>query len=596
MNTLEQDLIRTLEAEYAELLIKANGCAKAIALLNNKRETLIREIQHLRELDDSTQQGKIEELKKEKVAVKEQLEHDNKELKEMNDKMQLMLMHCNFQKDFLELWNKEDSYKSFLAETGLSTREALLQEQGYALQEDDSVMDAVMPDYLRIGRQDIADLLTALKDPANHLKVFEKAKLEYTQNPDYNYGYVYSLCLDYGWGTAEDKRAASAIDKKFANLNHPLALLNVASEYEDEDSLEFDSKKAIELYQKAVGTEQQFYIVHAIWGKKLLKGEGVERDEIEGLHFLNIANAQGCVIATVTLMGYCQEKVNALDARIQAGETEDLAADIKDAEEQVYFYAKKLDAQGAAIGKYYLAMCYCNGYGVTIDKQQYFKLINECVAMHCSRAIGILAGEYQRGFEGILESDPIRSLTLYFACLRSNGSDIEVLMGFKTLIANNMHCTEFMTIAYDLCKKCLQGHFWDNGLDSTVIGLFYQHGILVPENIEKAILCFIKGADLGASEAATAMVKLSMHKENAGLIPISLAQKYFSEADDYEIGEVRLHYNTQYLPLFHKLKQTWPTVGLGATFNVPDGITRLIADYADNALDEEKKTSSKLGS
>jgi len=604
MNTLEQDLIRTLEISYTQLMTVADDCSKTMTMLNNRRKVLAYEIQQLNDFGDTTQQEKIAGLKIEKVAIKEALDRKTKELKEINDNMQLAMMHVNFQKDCVQLWDKEGFYKTFLAETGLSTREALLQEQEYVLPSEDInfLIISVIPDYIRVGRQDIADLLNALKEPAQHVRIFELVKKEYTQNPDYNYGFVLSLCLDNGWGTIKDEHAALVIDKQFAALNHPLALLSVASEYENEDKVVADKKEAIELYQRAVVPEQQsFYIVHALWGNKLLKGDGIEKDETQALHFLNIAHEKGCFLAALYLMLYLHEKAKELKTSFKTvGENQNVSeatitsfqTQIRDVEEQIFFYAKKLNETGLIIGKDSLATCYYNGCGVATDLQQYFKLVNECAAMGHANSIADLARDHQYGLPGILEPDPIRALTLYAECLRKNR--INILEDFKTLISGNIKSIEFMTLVYDFCKKCLQGHLLDNGLDSTVIGLFYQHGILMPKNIEKAILCLRKGADLGVSEAATALVKLSMHKENAGLIPISLAHKYFSDAYDDEIVEVRLHYQKNYLPLLQVLKQTWPTIGLGATFSIPDGVTRLIADYADNALEKQEKAVFEL--
>jgi len=438
-------------------------------------------------------------------------------------------------------------------------------------------------DYNRIGRSDIAQLLIQLTIPAkNYISVFEKAKKEYTQNPDYNWGYVLSLCLEHGFGTEIDKRAAFAIDQRFAEQNHPLALCSVARDYFDANTSEL-AGQAIQFYRKATEPEQQsFYLAHALWGNRLLEGNDGEKNEIEGLAFLQKADEKGCGFATECLISYSLQKLSEKlrsAAEMQGISEADAArasAELKEIQEKTYFYSKRGNERGLAIGKFTLAQCYYYGYGVVQSVQQHLKLLKECVAMSLPIAIETLARYYQYGFEGALESNTIQSLILYFKILRA-GQSLNSLEDFQKLITDNKTNLEFVTTAYDLCNKCLQGHLLGNELDSFVMGFFYQHGILVQKNIETAILCFQKGADLGNCEAATTLIKLSLDPENAQLIPIALARKYFSYADNEEISEVRLHYNAHYLPLLQNLKRTWPTLGV----NMPDGITELIAAYAD---------------
>jgi hypothetical protein len=100
----------------------------------------------------------------------------------------------DFQKEIVELWNKESYYRKFLEETGMSSREALLQEQGYAPlgEYEVRVFSALATEYIRTGRQDIAALFNKLQDPANRVAVFSETQQKYRANPDYNYGAV--LC------------------------------------------------------------------------------------------------------------------------------------------------------------------------------------------------------------------------------------------------------------------------------------------------------------------------------------------------------------------------------------------------------------------
>lgn len=590
MSISEQDLIQKLETEYKQLVIEADACRDTIKAFQIQRKLCAREIRHLIRLADPAQQKTLADLEQQHRALTTAVEQQTKTLKEMDDKVVLLMMHCSFQKDILKLWDKEDYYRTYLDETGLSTREALLQAQGYTLPVDYFVVETSLSDYIRIGQKDIVDLLNLLKDPTKHITVFETAKREYAKHPDYNWGYVLSLCLDHGWGTEIDEKAAFAIDQQFAAQNHPLALCKTANTYFDGGIVKADKKLAIECYQRAIAPENQtFYLAHALWGNRLMQGDGVEQDEDQALHFLNIADEKGCSLASSLLSAYFFEKVSALQDTVNTltenqdateVEPDSSAIEIKQAKEQAYFYAKRADELGLSRGKSLVAICYGAGYGITEDRQHYLTLINQCVQRGNAMCTNLLATFYQDGVNGLLDPDPIRSLKLYFESFRKG--HLDNLENFKLLIANNDKNIDFMTLAYDLCKKCLQGHLLNNALDSAVIGLFYQQDILMPANMQTAIKCFQKGADLGDEGAANALVKLSLAPENnAGLITISDAQKYFCCADDDEIAPVRIHYESHYLPLFQTLKEAWP-MGL----NIPDQITRLITDYADTVLEK----------
>jgi TPR repeat protein len=577
---LEQEL--KLEAEYKQLVKVADLNREAIITAQNRRKELKHEIQFLKSLNDTSQQKKITDLKKEKDTLSNEIWLRNKALTGMDNQIARAMVHCNFQKDILKLWDKEDDYKTILNEAG-STRKALLQYQGYTLPLDEPAIllySSSAKDYARIGRHDIADLLIKLTNPENYSAVFEKAQREYTQSPDYNWGYVLSLCLDNGLGTKMDKQAAFAIDSKFAEQNHPLALCGVASEYFDGDLIPLDTEKAIQFYRKATMPEQQsFYLAHALWGMRLIEGEdGIEKNEMAALQLLYMADKQGCSLATLSLIDYFLDKVLEPTAEIQNTTATDAAnsvAEMKGIQEKIYFYSKKQMNLHLVSGKFYLAECYEYGYGVVQNLQEYLSLLKQCAAMKYPAALETLATHYQFGFEG-LQSDAIQSLILYFEYLRS-GHPLDRLEDFQALLADNKTNHEFMRTAYELCKKCLEGHLLDNELDSFVMGLFYQHGILVPQNIAKAILCFKQGADSGNAEAATSLVQLSLQPEYANLIPITLARKYFSNAYTDEVSEVRLHYYDHYLPLFRKLQNTWLTIGV----NMPDGVSELITAYAD---------------
>lgn len=499
-------------------------------------------------------------------------------------------IHSDFQKEIVELWNKKNYYMKFLEETGMSSKEALVQIQGCTPLGNCNRGDCAYfaAEYIRIGRQDIANLFNKLQDPANGVVVFSEAQKKYHEDPDYNYGAVLSYCLDNGLGTKINKKAAFEIDLVFAKQNHPIALCSVANEYFSGDIVTADLKMASELYQRAIELQQQsFYLPHVMWGQRLLKGDGIEKDETQALYFLNLADKQECGLASISLMGYYAEKLNRLEAALAdpAATAVPSPAEIQHTKEQVYFYAAKADNLGLAYGKYLLAECYFKGWGVDQDKHRYLELANQSMTAGCVSATEMLAQDYQYGLEGILASDPIRALTLYFSCFRRN--KFNALENFKALIADNINNPEFMINTYDSCKKCLQGHLLDNALDSTVIGIFYQDGILLPKNIEIAAGCLLKGADEGLEEAANALIKLARHKESAGLVPVTFLKKYFAYADEDEIADVRLYYQTSYIPLFQALKQAWPT-----NVAVPNSITGLISDYAVSTLDEHEKIVS----
>lgn len=494
-------------------------------------------------------------------------------------------IHSDFQKEIAALWGKESYYKKFLEETGMSPREALLQEQGYAPPPADGMLalTALAAEYARVGCQDIANLFNQLQDPRNYVAVFTEAQQKYQESPDYNYGAVLSHCFDNGFGTKINKKAAFKIDEQFSKQNHPIALCSLANEYFDGNIVPADHKRANELYQIAISPQQQsFYLPHAMWGLRLRDGDGIEKNKTQSLHFLNLADQQGCCLATVILTRYYLETLNQL---LDGAAANPAQAEVKQAKEHVYFYAERADKLGSVLGKYFLAICYFKGWGINQDQQRYLELLNQCVTMGYAAATQSAATNYQYGLEGILVADPMQALTLHFSCLRRNALDS--LEDFKALIASNINNPEFMVNAYDLCKQCLQGHLLDNALDSTVIGLFYQQGILLPKNIEIAIVCLQKGADEGLTEAATLLIKLARYPESSGLVPIALLKKYFAYANDEEIADVREHYKTSYTPLFKALKQAWPP-----SVVVPEGITELISDYAVSTLDEQRGTIS----
>jgi TPR repeat protein len=591
---LEQEL--KLEAEYKQLVKVADLNREAIITAQNRRKELKHEIQFLKSLNDTSQQKKITDLKKEKDTLSNEIWLRNKALTGMDNQIARAMVHCNFQKDILKLWDKEDDYKTILNEAG-STRKALLQYQGYTIPFHERIILFCLcsaKDYARIGRHDIADLFIKLTNPENHSAVFEKAQREYTQRPDYNWGGVLSLCLAYGWGTKMDKWAAFAIDNKFAEQNHPLALCSVANEYFNGDLIPLDTEKAIQFYRKATMPEQQsFYLAHALWGIRLIAGGGIEKNEMAALQLFYVADKQGCSLATLFLIDYFLDKTLEPTAEIQNTTATDAAnsvAEMKGIQEKIYFYSKKTDELALVTGKFYLAKCYEYGYGVVQNLQESLSLLKQCAAMKYPAALETLATYYQYGFEGV-QSDAIQSLILYFECLRC-GFTLDSLEDFQALLADNKTNHEFMRTAYELCKKCLEGHLLDNELDSFVMGLFYQHGILVPQNIAKAILCFKQGADSGNAEAATALVQLSLQPEYANLIPITLARKYFSNAYTDEVSEVRLHYYDHYLPLFQKLQNTWLTIGV----NMPDGVSELITAYAHTPSAKQEQEASLIES
>lgn len=607
MSTLKQDLLTTLELENKQHHAAAEACQKSIESLQNRRREITQKIKELIEAD-SMQQERLEILRKEHGSLTQELNSKEKELKELNEKLKLSTMQIAFQKDILDLWSQEKYYSGLLDE--LSTEEALLKLQGYVVLPEggnELINTIFVSDYLRIGRKDIAELLHALNDPKNHDSIFKKAKMEYSKNPDYNYGIILSLCYEYGYGTKVDKKAAFKIDERFANEKHPLALCSLANEYLDGDIVEVDQKRAIEYYQTAIAPKQElFYLPHYIWGDHLLDGEGVEKDEIRGLELLKIAHEKGIELATITLAKYFSHKITELeetliniqDAAEGAEQNEPLVteAEITQAKEQTFYYAKMAFESKSIFGKYLYALCLAKGWGVTQDLGRFLSMMNECRAEGYSPAIADMATEYQFGIQEILPANPLESVKLHFEALRRNY--FLAFEQFKELLSNNVNNPTFMDIVYDLFKKCLQGHLLDNPLDSTVIGMFYLEGVLVQRNPKIAILCLQKAADSetleAATVAATALVRLARSNEHSTLISMSEAHRYLAMAGySEEMEHVRKHYHSSFMPLFKTLKETWSTIGLGANWAMPDGITHLIADYADTILEEKDQVEKE---
>lgn len=595
MSITENDILSKIQVEFEQLVSASTVYSQTIEALEKKRTELGNKLQ-LIDPHDASQQDNASHLRNELTTLVQEYNQKTKELKEINEKLFLLKMNLKFQNDILDLWDKEEYYRSLLDEKGMTPNEALLQLQAYVMPteiSDQLMISSMVKDYARIGRQDIAELIMGLSDPSKRCSIFAKAKECYFKTPDYNYGLILTLCYEYGWGTEINKKAALEIDKRFAAENHPLALCAMAGNYFDGDLIERDDKKAVEYYERATCAEQQtFYYPHFRWGKRSLDGQCVKKDETRGLRLLQLADEKGIDLACVALVEYFCEKAEFLENP----QNNAAGSDIKQAQERAYFYAKKTNDSISPLGKLFLAQCHGKGWGVNQDLQQFFTLINQAAALGVDQAFENLANLYQSGIPGILEPNPIQALKLYFESFRRNCLADHDLNAFKTFLSQNQNNHHFMETTFDLCKKCLQGHLLDNPLDSTIVGLFYQQGVLLPRNLGRAIACFQKGADLGSAGAANTLVLISSKGESEGLLPPSIAAKYLSyttyTTGDDEVSVVREHYRSAFTPLFQTLNEIWPNVGLGSN-GMPAGITRLIRDYAYTPPDPDVPSNEK---
>lgn len=639
LNLTAQNLIK----EYDELVQAESELRHQIEILQKRFAALEKEIHDLPSFEgEEEQETNYETLSTEQAAVDQALISKIAELRRITDKIQYsrlqiqsLRMGAEFHLSVMEVWEKESHYRRLLEESGMTTKQALLQEQGYKLppeyddasnNDDDDEQnkyhgahEIYLIDYMRMGRQDIVDLLNGLSDPAKRKSIFEKAKAEYEKTSDYNYGLILAFCYKRGFGTEANEDAAFAIHTQGVSESHPLALMFYAIAALSGSFIEQDQKKAIEYYERATAADQQsFYFPHFMWGHCLWDGEEVEQDEERAVQLFKIAAEKGFRIAAELLVTYYVKRCYGLQNTVNNDDNPDPGAgtaaaaaaatpattahtaapptpsqsDINAVRAQMYFYASRANELGSSFGKFYLSICYYYGWGVAKDEQRHFELLLQCKTLGCVSAINLLAEHYQDGIEGLLQPDPIQSLQLYFECFRRNY--INKLEEFKTLIHDHLSQPEFMAVAYDLCKKCLQGHLLNNPLDSSVIGLFYLHGILLPKDLEKAIICLRKAADAGLEVAATAFVKLS----NSGHITISEARKYFQYADydDEEVDAADENYYFSFMPLFDQIKETWTKLGLDAALNESDNVPRLIAEYAVTTVKEEESSCQAAGS
>lgn len=536
--------------------------------------------------------------------------------------LSLEMATANFQQNILALWEKEKEYRKLLDEDRISTKEALLKEQGFVVYDNDDYdndiakipsmerMSMIKTDYLRLNRYDIIELLKGLQEGTSqdHKKIFSTIEAQYLSNQDPDYGILLSCCYSEGLGTEIDVKKHLELECTLAEKGHPLALTCLAKYYINGEFVTNgtrmatvtivtkDIKKAIAYYKAATHPKQKdFYIPHLYYGIALLHNrfeeETTEQNIKEGLLLLEMAAENKHIYASIVLAQYY----------FKAGET------CSNRYEKCYYYAKQAADLNHCTGILLLARCYEKGYGVTRDHQKYVALLHKAAAFGSKRAISLLdsacgfVSSALETFPNHQPSDFVVSLLRYcFEGLRyghsisydvehdvdSEDESIDKFQQIKKIVRDYNENIEVMQAAYKLCCQCLQGHLLDHPTDSLIMGTFYQEGFLVPRDIKKAAACFKKAADLGskrvAEEAANALMLLFSRDEETFLrssLIFSYYKKSSKNTQNQAIYEKSLNHVNNFMPFFDTIKNTWEFLGI----QMPIGIDNIIAEYVDSS-------------
>lgn len=119
MSTLDQDLIQTLEKEYKTLVSVLEGCNKKIATFTSQIQEIEQKILLL-DPNEPNLEETISGLRKEQNAFQEELNTYQRKAKLIDEKIKLSAMKCDFQKEIVALWDKEEFYRIWLDETGFT--------------------------------------------------------------------------------------------------------------------------------------------------------------------------------------------------------------------------------------------------------------------------------------------------------------------------------------------------------------------------------------------------------------------------------------------------------------------------------------------
>lgn len=548
--------------------------------------------------------------------------------------LSLEMATSNFQNNITALWEKEKEYRKLLDESKLSTRELLLQEQGFVVVDhvfnhdiyDDNEFDTAhifLTDFMRLGRYDIINIFKKLHDPSqDHKTIFAMINEHYDKTQDSDYGYLLSYCYGKGLGTEVDLKKMLELDQSLAERGYPLTLVEMASYYRLGKFFTKDIKKAQEYYQAATRPEQQdFYFSHFLYGFYLLKGEidgdKIEQNINEGLRLLAIAAEHKQIFASMALATYY----------IKADDT------CTNKYEKFYYYSKQLADLNHPSGSWFLARCYEKGYGVAKDQQQYLALLSKSAILGNKNAIleldnfycfdfpiGVPVGDKQyvipflrycfeglrynhaasthteedsdsdveqendkkknpENNEGEEESDDEDLVDQFLGVLKS--TNIDKFAAIKSVVSENYN-VDILLVAYELCCKCLQGHLLDHPTDSLIMGKFYQEGFLVPRDIKIAAACFKKAADLGskkiAEEASNALMLLLNSDEETSLPPaliFSYYEKSSKNPENKAIYDKSANHLENFMPFFNTINDTWKSLGV----EMPKDVNEIIEEY-----------------
>lgn len=209
--------------------------------------------------------------------------------------------------------------------------------------------------------QNMIGLQLIEKDPSHGFLHFETAGKLGCSKANFNLG----ICFETGKGTKKDLEKAAYYYKLAASENHGLALYNLGIYYlEGMGGLKKDENIGINLIEKAA------------------KQEIVEAQIFMGIHWF-----------------HCNKRSKAFK----------------------YF---KNAAKNSLEGKYYLGLCYENGWGTVIDYYQAAKLFSEAATCGHVEAIFSIASYYEKG-QGGIKKDIDFAISLYETAANAGHEEAE---------------------------------------------------------------------------------------------------------------------------------------------------------------------------